>query len=89
MTLSERREPLDYAVPRGRGLYVYAVDGDSAVDGEELRQGDVARVAFPAGDGAERVTLDGTGRILVIDVPLVDGAARAALLAERTTGAQN
>ena len=75
MTLSDRREPLVYDVPEGRGLYVFGVSGDSAIDGEELREGAAARVA-----GVERVTLDGSGRLLIIDVPLRDGAARSALL---------
>lgn len=75
MTLSERTAPLTYQLPRGRGLYLYAVSGDSAVDGEELRPGDVARIA-----AAERIRLEGGGRLLLIDLPLVDGAARSALL---------
>jgi redox-sensitive bicupin YhaK (pirin superfamily) len=77
MSLSERAEPLTYEVPAGRGLYLYAVSGDSAVDGEELRPGDAARVIE-----RDRVTLDGSGRLLVIDVPVRDGAARSSILTE-------
>ena len=76
MALAERGEPWRYELPAGRGLYAYAVSGDSAVNGEELRQGDVARVAIE-----ERAELAGTGRLLLIDVPLVDGAERSSLLA--------
>ncbi len=83
MSLSERREPLDYALPRGRGLYLYAVDGESAVDSEELRRGDAARVL-----AQERVTLDGSGRLLIIDVPVAAGAERSALLEQVATPAQ-
>lgn len=75
MALSERTEPLAYELPAGRGLYVYAVSGDSAVDGEELRPGDAARVT-----DRERVTVEGSGRILLIDVPVTDGAARSSIL---------
>lgn len=77
MWLAERKdgEPLVYDVPRGRGLYVYGVAGESAVDGEELRQGDAARVA-----AQERVELRGSGRLLVIDVPVQDGAERSSLM---------
>lgn len=75
MALSERTEPLLLDLPAGRGLYLYAVSGDSAVDGEQLRPGDVARV----GD-RERVTLDGSGRLLIIDLPVVDGAGRSSLI---------
>lgn len=82
MALSERTEPLDYRVPRGRGLYLYAVSGDSAVDGEELRPGDVARVAE-----ADQVRLEGDGRLLIIDVPLVDGAAKSSILVPEETTA--
>lgn len=84
MALSERTEPLEYSLPRGRGLYVYAVSGDSAVDGEELRPGDAARVAE-----RERVTVAGTGRILLIDVPVIDGADRSALLTPTAEQAGN
>jgi redox-sensitive bicupin YhaK (pirin superfamily) len=83
MSLSERREPLDYALPQGRGLYLYAVSGDSVVDGEELRPGDAARVV-----AQERVALDGSGRLLIIDVPVIAGAERSALLQQETTPAQ-
>lgn len=75
MALSERTRPLEYALPQGRGLYLFAVDGDSAIDGEELRPGDAARLA-----GRERVSLAGSGRLLIIDVPLTDTAARSSLL---------
>ena len=78
MTLSERAEPLAYTLPPGRGLYIYAVTGDSAVDGEELRPGDAARVA-----DRERLTIAGAGRVLIIDVPMTQGAARSSLLAEK------
>lgn len=82
MTLSERAQPLEYTLPAGRGLYLYAVSGNSAVDGEELRPGDAARLT-----DRERLTIQGTGRVLLIDVPVTDGAARSSLLApaaERT-----
>lgn len=82
MALSERTEPLRYDAPRGRGLYLYAVSGDSAVNGEELRPGDVARVVS---DGEAPITLAGGGRLLVIDVPLVDGAPQSALMGERVS----
>lgn len=75
MALTERTEPLTYALPEGRGLYVYAVSGESAIDGEELRPGDAARLT-----SRERVTLDGGGRLLIIDVPMLPGAARSSLL---------
>jgi quercetin 2,3-dioxygenase len=76
MALSDRTEPLTYELPAGRGLYVYAVSGDSAIDGEELRPGDAARVT-----DRDRLTLDGGGRLLIIDVPVHDGAERSSLLA--------
>ena len=79
MALSERQEPLTYELPQGRGLYIYAVSGDSAVDGEELRPGDAARVTE-----RERVTLDGGGRVLVIDVPMAPGMPRSSLLKAAT-----
>ncbi len=75
MALSERAEPLTYDLPEGRGLYLYAVSGDSAVDGEELRPGDVARVT-----SRERLTIDGSGRLLIIDVPITPGVTRSTLL---------
>ena len=75
MALSERTEPLAYELPQGRGLYLYAVSGDSAVDGEELRPGDTARVA-----DRERLSIVGAGRLLIIDVPMTPGAPRSALL---------
>lgn len=75
MALSERDQPLDYILPAGRGLYVYAISGDSAVAGEELRQGDAARIT-----DRERLTLDGAGRVLIIDVPLAPGAPHSTLL---------
>ncbi len=76
MALSERATPQTYELAEGRGLYLYAVNGDSVVDGEELRPGDVARVA-----ATERVRLDGAGRLLIIDLPLAEGAARSTMLA--------
>lgn len=75
MALAERQQPFDLELPRGRGAYIYAVSGDNAVDGEELRQGDVARVVE-----RERVRLEGDGRFLIIDVPVIDGAERSSLL---------
>lgn len=77
MALSDRSAPLTYALPEGRGLYVYAVSGESAVDGEALRQGDAARVT-----GREQVRLEGDGRLLIIDVPMLPGAARSSVLSE-------
>jgi redox-sensitive bicupin YhaK (pirin superfamily) len=77
MALSERREPLELSVPEGRGLYVYGISGESVIDGEELRQGDAARVI-----AQNRLTIDGSGRVLIIDVPVRDGAARSSLLVE-------
>ena len=75
MALSERSEPLTYDLPSGRGLYICAVSGDSAVDGEELRPGDAARVT-----DRERLEIAGTGRVLIIDVPMTPDADRSALL---------
>ena len=75
MALAERKEPFDLELPRGRGAYIYAVSGDNAVDGEELRQGDVARVVE-----RDRVRLSGDGRFLIIDVPVIDEAERSSLL---------
>ncbi len=77
MALSERQEPLELTVPAGRGLYVYGISGDNAIDGEELRQGDATRVV-----AQDRLQIDGTGRVLIIDVPVSDGAARSSLLLE-------
>jgi len=76
MALSERTEPLDYTLPPGRGLYIYSIAGDSAVDGEELRPGDAARVT-----GRARLSIAGSGRVLIIDLPMTPGAARSTLLA--------
>jgi hypothetical protein len=78
MALSERAEPLAYQVAPGRGLYVYAVSGESAVEGEELRPGDSARVAQ-----TEQVTLAGSGRVLLIDLPLTPEAGRSRLLTKQ------
>ncbi|MHB8578048.1 MAG: pirin family protein [Dehalococcoidia bacterium] len=76
---SDAQGPVTYDVPRGRGLYLFAVGGESAVDGEALRQGDAARVL-----DQERVQIAGGGRVLIIDVPVIDGADRFALMRELT-----
>jgi len=75
MAVAERSAPLPYTLPAGRGLYLYAVSGDNAVNGEELRAGDAARVI-----DSEQLTLAGSGRLLIIDVPVSDGAPRSTLL---------
>jgi redox-sensitive bicupin YhaK (pirin superfamily) len=75
MAISERTTPLDYKLPRGRGLYLFSIDGESIVDGEELRKGDAARVV-----DSERLSLAGSGRLLIIDVPVVDHAEHSTLL---------
>jgi redox-sensitive bicupin YhaK (pirin superfamily) len=79
MALAERTEPLEYKLPNRRGLYVYAISGEGAVQGEELRQGDAARIVS-TGKG-ESISIQGPGRVLIIDVPVVDGAEHSALLA--------
>jgi redox-sensitive bicupin YhaK (pirin superfamily) len=75
-------EPFEFEVPRGRGLYLYAINGENLVDGEELRHGDAARVVDSA-----KVTLGGKGRLLIIDVPVVDRAEQSSLLEKVTPAA--
>jgi len=83
MALSERPdgEAFEYELPAGRGLYLYAINGENVVDGEELRQGDAIRAVE-----SPRLTLGGSGRLLIIDVPVRAKADRSALLHEPSTG---
>jgi redox-sensitive bicupin YhaK (pirin superfamily) len=82
MALAERPDgaPFEYELSEGRGLYLYAVDGENTVDGEELRRGDAARVA-----GNERLTLGGSGHLLIIDLPVAARAARSRLMEKSAT----
>ena len=51
------------------------VFNDDVIDREELAAGDAARRG-----GMERVRLEGEGRVLLIDLPLVDDAERSLLV---------
>jgi hypothetical protein len=61
------RGPLQHTFGRGRGGYLYVIDGRVEIDGDQLRTGDAAKVTGAA-DLALRT--DVAAELILVDVPL-------------------
>lgn len=58
---------LEHSFGPGRGGYLYVIDGRAAIDGDELRTGDAAKVA---GEAQLSISTDLAAELILIDVPL-------------------
>jgi quercetin 2,3-dioxygenase len=76
LAIGDTASGLDHLIAPGRGLYLHVIDGRPVVDGEELSRGDAVRVSWEQ----EHVSVQGEGRVLLIDVPLRDERERSTLL---------
>jgi redox-sensitive bicupin YhaK (pirin superfamily) len=64
----EKGVELAQPIGRGRGLYVYVIDGDVGLDGERLTTGDSAKIT----DQPEtRIVADARSELIAVDVPLL------------------
>jgi redox-sensitive bicupin YhaK (pirin superfamily) len=75
MAIADTAGVVEHAIAPGRGAYVHVIEGAPVLDGEELARGDAARVTFDH----ERLRLEGTGRVLIIDLPVRERAERSTL----------
>jgi len=75
MAIADTDQVFDHELARGRGVYVHVIDGEPAIEGEGLQPGDAARLGE-----TERIRFEGSGRVLLIDLPLIEGADRSTLV---------
>lgn len=61
------RGSLQHSFDTSRGGYLYVIDGRVAIDGDQLRTGDAAKIA---GRADLRLTTDSAAELILIDVPL-------------------
>jgi len=53
-------------LPRGRGAYIYLIDGRGAIDGQEVRTGDAAKVR----DQNITIKAETTMEVILVDLPM-------------------
>jgi hypothetical protein len=58
---------LQHSFDTGRGGYLYVIEGRVAIDGDQRRTGDAAKIAGPAD---LRLTTDAAAELILIDVPI-------------------
>jgi quercetin 2,3-dioxygenase len=61
------RGRLEHSLDTGRGGYLYVIDGRVAIDGDQLRTGDAAKITGRADLG---LATDAAAELILIDVPL-------------------
>lgn len=76
MAIADTQQVLEHPIAPGRGAYIHVIEGSPVVDGEEFAEGDAARIGWQN----EAVKFEGEGRVLILDVPLVEHAERSTLV---------
>lgn len=67
----------EFEIAPGRGAYIHVVSGEPGIDGEGFSAGDAVRIS----SDHERVHFSGDGRVLILDVPLVQERRPSSLFA--------
>ena len=76
MAIGDTDGGFEHDIAPGRGAYVHVVSGEPAIDGEGFAAGDAVRVS----SDHDRMRFVGSGRVLILDVPLAQERQESTLL---------